>query len=80
MWSEVNYFSGAMHQLTLLGIAFILIGVALVLLPILGKYIDLSQVPPWLIYIYRSDGFYFVTSPLLLVLSIVALIAYILMR
>ncbi|KUO41727.1 MAG: hypothetical protein AVW05_00795 [Hadesarchaea archaeon DG-33] len=69
-----------MHPLTWLGVALILIGVALVLLPILGKYIDLSQVPSWLIYIYHSNGFYFVTSPLLLVLSIVAFIAYFLMR
>lgn len=69
-----------MHQLTWLGVALILVGVALVLLPILGKYIDLSQVPSWLIYIYHSNGFYFVTSPLLLVLSIAAFIAYILTR
>lgn len=64
------------HPLTLLGIALILIGVALVVLPIIGKYMDFSQVPSWLIYVYHSDGFYFVTSPLLLVLSLIALIAY----
>lgn len=69
-----------MHPLTWLGIALILVGAALVLLPILGKYIDLSQVPPWLIYVYRSDGFYFVTSPLLLALSAISLITYFLMR
>ena len=40
-----------MHQLTWLGVALILIGTAIVLLPILGKYFDLSQVPSWLIYI-----------------------------
>lgn len=68
------------HPLTLLGIALILIGVALVLLPILGKYIDFSQVPSWLVYVYRSDGFYFVTSPFLLVLSLVAFIVYLLTR
>ena len=67
-----------MHPLTWLGIALILVGVALVLLPIIGKYVDLSQVPPWLIYIYRSDGFVFVTSPLLLLLSVVALIIHLL--
>ena len=67
-----------MHPLTWLGIALILIGVALVLLPIIGKYVDLSQVPPWLIYIYKSDGFVFVTSPLLLLLSVVALIIHLL--
>lgn len=69
-----------MHPLTWLGITLILVGVALVLLPILGKYIDLSQVPSWLIYVYRSDGFYFVTSPLLLALSAISLIVHLLTR
>lgn len=69
-----------MHPLTWLGIALILIGVALVLLPVLGRYVDLSQVPSWLVYIYHSDGFYFVTSPLLLVLSAATLIVYFLTR
>jgi hypothetical protein len=59
-----------MHQLAWLGFAFILIGVALVVLPIIGKYIDLSQIPSWVIYIYRKNGFYFVTSPLLILLSL----------
>jgi len=58
----------------------ILVGVALVLLPIIGKYVDLSQVPSWLVYVYHSDGFYFVTSPFLILLSLVALIVYLLAR
>jgi hypothetical protein len=65
-----------MHQLTWLGIAFILIGIALVILPVIGKHLDLSQIPPWLIYVYRRNGFYFVTSPLLLVLSAVSLLVH----
>lgn len=69
-----------MHPLTWLGIALTLVGAALVLLPILGKYIDLSRIPSWLIYVYRSDGFYFITSPLLLALSAISLIVYLLTR
>ncbi len=68
------------HPLTWLGIALILIGLALVLLPIIGSYVDFSQVPSWLIYVYRSDGFYFVTSPILIVLSLIALLAYFWLR
>lgn len=68
------------HPLTWLGIALILIGVALVLLPIVGKYVDLSQVPSWLIYVYHSDGLYFVTSPILILLSLIALAVFLLRR
>jgi ribose/xylose/arabinose/galactoside ABC-type transport system permease subunit len=68
----------SIHPLTWLGIFLILLGVALVILQAVGRYIDLSKVPPWLIYIYHSDGFYFVTSPLLILLSAVALIFFLL--
>jgi hypothetical protein len=69
-----------MHPLTWVGAVLIVIGVVLVLLPILGRYIDLARVPWWLIYIYKSDGFYFVTSPLLIVLFILSLAYSLLMR
>ena len=68
------------QPLTWLGIALILLGIAIVLIPIVGKYVDLSRVPPWLIYVYRSNGFYFVTSPLLILISVASVIAYFLMR
>ena len=69
-----------MHPLTWLGIGFILIGVALVLVPILSKVIDLRAIPSWIVYFYRSDGFIFVTSPLLIILSIVSFLVYMLVR
>jgi len=68
-----------MHPLTWAGVVLIVIGVALILLPILGRYVDLAHIPWWLIYVYKSDGFYFATSPLLIVLFILSL-AYSLMR
>lgn len=70
----------ATNAITLLGVAFILIGIALVLIPIIGNYIDLSKVPWWIIYIYRSDGLVFVTSPILLIISAVSIIIAILAR
>jgi hypothetical protein len=69
-----------MHQLTWLGLALILIGLALVLAPLAAKYFDISRVPAWLLYIYRSDGFYFVTSPVLLLLSLLFFALYLLRR
>jgi len=57
-----------------------LVGVALVLFPMIGRYIDLSKIPSWLVYVYQSDGFYFVTSPLLLLLSLAAFVIFLLHR
>lgn len=70
----------ATNAITLLGIAFILIGIALVLIPVIGNYIDLSKVPWWIIYVYRSNGFVFVTSPILLIISAISIIVAILTR
>lgn len=69
-----------MQQIVWLGIFLIIVGIVLVLLPTLAKYIDLSRIPSWIIYVYRSDGFYFVTSPLLIILSIISVVLYILTR
>ena len=57
-----------MDSITVLGIALILVGAALVVLPIIGKYVNVSSIPSWLIYMYHSNGFYFATSPLLIAL------------
>lgn len=64
--------------LTLSGILFIIIGLVLILLPVIANYLPsiekLENLPPILIYIYRGDNFYFVTSPLLILISLVLLI------
>ncbi len=79
--SKRRFYRGEItNGITLLGIALILIGVALVALPMIGKYVDLSKIPSWIIYVYRSNGFYFVTSPLLILLSLISLTIFILMR
>ncbi|MCP8315252.1 MAG: hypothetical protein H3Z52_02005 [archaeon] len=67
--------------LTISGILLILIGLALVLLPIIANYLPsiekLEKLPPILIYVYRSENFYFITSPLLILISLILLILYI---
>lgn len=65
-----------LHPLTWLGILLIVVGAVLVLLPILGRHVDFQRVPWWIIYVYRSDGFFFVTSPLLIVLAALAVILF----
>ncbi len=61
---------------TTLGLILIVSGLLLVLLPFLTRYLpSLDQVPWLLIWVYRRDGFIFVTSPLLILLSLLSLIA-----
>ncbi|KXB02025.1 hypothetical protein AKJ44_01620 [candidate division MSBL1 archaeon SCGC-AAA261F17] len=59
-----------------LGVILILLGVTLILIPTLGKFIQLEKIPDWLIYVYESDGFYFVTSPILLLITILTVIMF----
>lgn len=68
---------------SIVGIVFILIGIALVLLPIIGRLvptIDLERIPWLLLYVYKRDNFVFVTSPLLILLSIISFVWSLLAR
>ncbi len=68
---EPNY-----QPFTALGFILIVSGLLLVLLPFLARYLpSLDQLPWLLIWVYRRDGFYLVTSPLLILLSLLSLIA-----
>ena len=59
----------------LLGILFLVLGLLLLIMPFLLRVIpSLEDVPWFILYVYRSDGFVFVTSPLLIVLSIASLL------
>lgn len=60
---------------TWVGVILIVLGIILVALPLLGKYVsDLERLPWILVWIYRRNGFYFATSPLLIIISIIAII------
>jgi hypothetical protein len=59
---------------TVMGLILILSGLVLVLLPIVARHIPSLDRLPWiLVWVYRKDGFYFVTSPLLIILSLVSI-------
>lgn len=70
------------HFLTFSGVVLILMGLALVLLPLLARFASLEaleKIPPIILYVYRGENFYFVTSPLLILIS-VAYLLWILLR
>ena len=73
----------AYHPFVALGLLLILIGVLLVLFPFLIKHAPtlekLEKLPPILVYVYRRNGFYLITSPILILIGI-AYFVYVLLR
>ena len=60
---------------TVMGLILILSGLVLVLLPIVARHIPSLDRLPWiLVWVNRNGGFYFVTSPLLIIISLVSII------
>ncbi len=60
---------------TALGLLLIVSGLVLVLLPFIARHLPSLDRLPWIIvWVYRRDGFYFVTSPLLIIISLVSII------
>jgi hypothetical protein len=69
------------EPVTTLGLVFILIGAILVLLPTIARNLPSLEKLPWFIlWVYRSDNFYFATSPLLIALSLLSLLYNILIK
>lgn len=67
----------AYRPLTIMGLIFIVSGIILVALPFILRHLPSVERLPWiLLFIYRKDGFYFATSPLLIMISIASLIIY----
>ena len=61
------------NPFNIFGVTLILIGVALLIVPIIAKIIptvDLEKIPWLILYVYRSDGFVFITSPLLIIAGV----------
>jgi len=60
---------------TAMGLILILSGIILVMLPFIARHLPNLEKLPWiLIWVYRKNGFYFVTSPLLIILSIISIL------
>ena len=60
---------------TILGLLLIVSGLLLVLLPFLARHLPSLEKLPWiLLWVYRRDGFYFATSPLLIIVSLISLL------
>ena len=69
------------HMFTWVGLILIVGGILFVLIPYLVRYVPaIEKLPPILVYIYRRDSFFVATSPILIIISVIAVIAYLLSR
>jgi hypothetical protein len=69
------------RPLTAIGILLIASGLILVLLPLIARHLPSLERLPWIIvWVYRKNGFYFATSPLLIIISFVSLLLNLLGR
>ncbi len=60
---------------TALGLLLIVCGLILVLIPVIARYLPSLDKLPWIIlWVYRKNGFYFATSPLLIIISVISLL------
>ena len=60
---------------TILGMILIISGILLLLLPVIAEHIpNLDKIPWILLWTYKTDNFVFITSPLLIIITIISLI------
>ncbi len=69
-----------MRLITLIGIFLILLGLVFVSAPILEQYFSFEEIPFWLVFVYKKGNFYFATSPILILLSVLSFILRIILR
>ncbi|HDQ05521.1 MAG TPA: hypothetical protein ENN36_02215 [Candidatus Bathyarchaeota archaeon] len=63
------------HPFTFVGIIFIVAGILLVILPFITQYIPrLEKLPLIIIWVYKSENFMFVASPILLIITVISFI------
>lgn len=57
----------------------LILGAIFLILPaVLERLPSLERIPWIILYVYRSDGFVFVTSPILIIISVLSFLLYIL--
>ncbi|HUV55553.1 MAG TPA: hypothetical protein VMW03_10165 [Candidatus Krumholzibacteriaceae bacterium] len=63
------------REFSVLGWVLIVLGLLFVALPYIVRIVPSVERLPWFIlWVYRRDGFYFATSPLLMLLSVLSIV------
>jgi hypothetical protein len=65
----------AYKPFSLMGWLLVIMGILFIIFPYIIKLIPSIEKLPWfIVFIYKRDGFYFVTSPILIFLSIISIL------
>ena len=71
--------TGSYQPFVILGLTLIVLGVIFLAIPFLVKLApSIERLPPILFWVYRRDGFYFATSPILIIISLISILLYLL--
>jgi hypothetical protein len=63
---------------TILGLILIVLGLIMIVLPFISKlFPSFERIPSIIWWTYRSDNFYFATSPILIIVSVASLLLFI---
>ncbi|MEM3088409.1 MAG: hypothetical protein QXP20_04780 [Candidatus Bathyarchaeia archaeon] len=69
------------YPFTWIGLIMIVLGILFILIPFIVKYAPaIEKLPPILVYVYRHNNFYFATSPILIIVSILSILAFLFSR
>ncbi|MDG6905284.1 MAG: hypothetical protein JRN20_05800 [Nitrososphaerota archaeon] len=64
----------------LTGILFVLLGIAFILIPLLGRSLSNVKIPWIILYTYNRGGVFFATSPILIIISVIGFLVAFLRR
>ncbi|MGQ9543250.1 MAG: hypothetical protein ACUVTM_04060 [Candidatus Bathyarchaeia archaeon] len=64
----------------IIGLILILVGFILIMFPFISKLVPTVKIPSIIWWTYRTDNFYFATSPILIIISVISLLLFILQR
>ena len=74
--TDLTYFMFKLYFL--LGVIFIILGLILIAFPFLSKLLPtIEKIPSIIVYVYKKGNFSFVTSPILIIISITSILWYI---
>lgn len=62
------------------GIMLVLLGIAFIMIPLLGRSLSNVKIPWLILYTYNKGGVFFATSPILIIISLVGFLVAFLRR